>query len=300
MIKTLRTPDRMTKCRKGIAILLLTCTGWFALASATQASELSEGYEQEAEQARQLLGKAIARYREVGDQALAEFSRQGEFTTDELYVYVVNTDGIMLASGGPSSMLTGRNIKPLLDQALKDAFEEVLSQPESGVMLSREYRWMNWRDNRVERKRAYYQRLGERIFAAGYYLPRSSQTEAQRLLDDAVVALQDDNLETLKKINALNPYFNRDDLYVYVVDLRSEKFAAHGFLPRLIGRDFRTLKSSADEPIGEMALQAIRNKRSASITYIWVNPVTRQQERKTALLSRSGEYLVAVGFYQSN
>src|SRR5690606_41440107 len=60
--------------------------------------------------ARALLTEAVEYYKENGDKALAVFSRQGPFVKDDLYVFAINTNGIMLASGGPSVMLIGRDI----------------------------------------------------------------------------------------------------------------------------------------------------------------------------------------------
>jgi hypothetical protein len=46
-------------------------------------------------------GKALAYYHDNGDKAFAAFSRQGEFVDKDRYVFVVDTKGVMLASGGP-------------------------------------------------------------------------------------------------------------------------------------------------------------------------------------------------------
>ncbi|ROM34375.1 calcium channel protein [Pseudomonas poae] len=250
-------------------------------------------------QAKSLLENALAYYREAGDIALAEFSRQGRFTTEDNYVYVVDTHGVMLASGGPSAIYIGRNITTLLDNDLRKAFAAALEQPESEVIHSQEYRWMNWRDHKVERKHVFYQRLGDKIFAAGYYLPRSSPQEAQLLLDDAVSAIASDAKGSLARINALDPFFNRDDLYVFVVDIQKKRFIAHGFDRRLIGTDFSTLKSVEGQPIGKQMLGAITGEQTAQVNYLWHNPMTGAKEYKHTLLKSIGTYLVAVGYYSA-
>lgn len=255
------------------------------------------GYAAEAKQAQELLNKAVDHYQEVGDAALAEISRQGRFTTDNFYVYVVNTDGVMLASGGPSAIYIGRDISSLLDDELKQAFTNALSQPESGVTHSREYRWMNWRDGKVERKHAYYQRVGNKVFAAGYYLPRSSPEEAMNLLNDAVVAMSETPELTLEKINNLDKQFNRDDLYVFVVDEKKQKFAAHGYNRRLISTDFRKLRSADGQPIGEEMLARMNGRETAEIVYLWRNPMTSTKEMKHTVMKRVGNYIIAVGYY---
>ncbi|WP_411561690.1 cache domain-containing protein [Pseudomonas shirazensis] len=277
-----------------LSLVLLSLVSMSPMAST---EGVPSGYEQDAEVARTLLGKAIKRYKEVGDKALAEFSRQGQFTQDSFYIYVVDIRGKMLASGGPSALLVGRDISPLLDDSLRQAFIEVLNAPIRDEVQSREYRWTNWHDNKVERKRAFYQRVDDKIFASGYYLPRSSEAEAQRLLDEAIVEIQDHDVVALQRINRLDPYFNRDDLYVYVVDLRTERFVAHGFQARLLNTDFRSLTTNSGEAVGEKVLNALQGKQQAQASYGWVNPVTGKPERKQVLIQRSGDYLVAVGFY---
>ena len=56
-----------------------------------------------------LLEKALAYYHDQGDKAFAAFSRQGEFVDKDKYVFVLDTKGTMLASGGPSVVLIGRS-----------------------------------------------------------------------------------------------------------------------------------------------------------------------------------------------
>lgn len=285
--------------KKSCLLLALCLWPLIGQSAPTKPTEITQGYEADALQANELLEKAIARYQEIGDAALAEFSRQGPFTTNSQYVYVVSTQGVMLASGGPSAIFIGREISPLLDDYLKKAFAQALAEPENGIAHSQEYRWMNWKDSKVERKHVFYQRLGDKVFATGYYLPRSSPAEAQKLLDDAVAALAKDSATSLSKINQLDPYFNRDDLYVFVVDNRTQHFVAHGFDRRLIGTDFRHLKNIDNQPIGQQMLTAIKGKEKAQVDYLWHNPMTGEKEFKHTLIEHRGDYLIAVGYYNT-
>ena len=70
-----------------------------------------------------LLEKALAYYHDNGDKAFAAFSRQGEFVDKDRYVFVVDTKGVMLASGGPSSALIGRDVSETLGPDLQKAFD---------------------------------------------------------------------------------------------------------------------------------------------------------------------------------
>src|SRR5690606_6732593 len=73
----------------------------------------------EAAKAKALLTDAVNYYKENGDKALAVFSRQGPFVRDDLYVFAINTNGFVLASGGPSVMLIGRDIMNSIEDELK-------------------------------------------------------------------------------------------------------------------------------------------------------------------------------------
>jgi cytochrome c len=116
----------------------------FGLASLSSAfAQIDEDYAQETERATRLLNKAVALYRIKGPAAWVDFSRQGGFVDGEMYVYVVDTNGVMLASGGPSVILVGRNVSSVLDGELHRAFKDALSVPEDGKVRSAEYRWLN-------------------------------------------------------------------------------------------------------------------------------------------------------------
>lgn len=258
---------------------------------------VAPGYEEEAARASELLKKAVDLYKEEGNAAFAKFSRQGEFTDGDLYVYVMDREGHMLAAGGPSAALIGRDISPLLDDELKQHLAEALKQPDSEQIHSDEYRWKNWRDGKVERKRVYYQLYDGKSFAVGYFVKRSSPAAAEQLLDDAASAMQADAEDTIERINKLDPEFNRDDLYVFVADLDSQTMVAHGYNSRLIGIHFPDMKNREGMRVGQALIDAVEAGKT-SATYQWPNPVTGKNEEKETLIRKVGDYLVAVGYYQ--
>ena len=179
--------------------------------------------------------------------------------------------------------LTARDITPLLDPELKEAFNSALQAPESDTVSSAEYRWMNWNDGKVERKQVFYQKVDGKTFAVGYYLPRSSEAAAKALLDDAAAAIEDDAEATIARINRLDPEFNRDDLYVFVVDMDSMSMVAHGYSRRLLNIHFPDLKNRDGLRVGQQILDAVEAGEN-SVTYTWPNPVTERPEEKKTLI----------------
>lgn len=273
--------------------MVLTVVACMWVTQATAAGDEA----QEASAARALLDKAVAHYRQVGDKALAEFSRQGEYVDGERYVFVTDTHGVMLASGGPSVALIGRDVSSVLDPDLQKAFKHVLQTPESAGVQQAEYRWQNWRDGKVERKRVYFQRVGERILAVGYYLPRAAPEQARALLDKAAQALEQDQNGTLEAINNLKGGFLQDDLYVFVVNTTTKRYVAHGTNLRLVNTDFSKVKDPEGKPVGLPMLEMIKKQPQGDYEYRWRNPVTGKVEHKHAYMRKVGDLLVAVGYY---
>ncbi|MRJ19699.1 calcium channel protein [Pseudomonas haemolytica] len=253
--------------------------------------------EADAQAAKALLEKALAYYHKQGDKALAAFSRQGEFIDQDRYVFVVDTQGVLLASGGPSSALIGRDVSEVLGPDLQASFKQALSVPEGQGIQQADYRWQNWNDGKVEHKHVFYQRVGQRILAVGYYLPRATPEQARALRNKAVDALMKDETATLKAINALQGGFLQDDLYVFVVDLDTHRYVAHGTNLRLVNTDFGKIKDPDGKPVGEPILKLMAEQDQGEYKYRWKNPVTGKVENKHAYLRKAGHFMVAVGYY---
>lgn len=267
--------------------LLLLCVG--QVHATTQ--------DEDAHAAKALLEKALAYYQSNGDKAFAAFSRQGEFVDHDRYVFVVDTQGVLLASGGPSSALIGRDVSEVLGPDLRQSFEDALKVPEGQGIQQADYRWQNWNDGKVEHKHVFYQRVGERILAVGYYLPRATPEQARALRNKAANALLKDQAGTLKAINSLQGGFLQDDLYVFVVDLKTERYVAHGTNLRLVNTDFAKIKDPDGRPVGAPILKLMAEQDQGEYTYRWKNPVTDRVENKHAYLRRVGDLMVAVGYY---
>lgn len=270
---------------------------WLLLLLCASQAHAATAQEQDAQAAKALLEKALAYYHDNGDKAFAAFSRQGEFVDKDRYVFVVDTKGVLLASGGPSSALIGRDVSEVLGPDLRKSFKEALKIPEGNGIQQAEYRWQNWNDGKVERKHVFYQRIGQRILAVGYYLPRATPEQAKALRDKAVKDLEKNEAGTLKAINALQGGFLQDDLYVFVVDLDTGRYVAHGTNLRLINTDFAKVKDPDGKPVGEPILALMKEQGQGEYEYRWKNPVTGKVEDKHAYLRKSGHFLVAVGYY---
>ncbi|WP_260465896.1 MULTISPECIES: cache domain-containing protein [Stutzerimonas] len=267
------------------------------LAASVAANGASEQRGENDDRAKELLARAVEYYREKGERALPAFSRQGEFIDGSYYIYVVNTDGIMLASGGPSSALIGSNILKSLPPEYTVKFKKALSSDEQDGIQESEYRWVNWKTGHSERKRVFYQRVGDAFVAAGFFVSRATSEQAHTMLQKAAAAVAERPKQTIDAINSSSVVFLEDDLYVFIVDLRSERFVAHGFNRRMVGRNFQKLIDPSGQPVGQPMLDMAAKHEQGQHSYQWVNPVSREIETKHSYFKVVGPYLVSVGYY---
>ena len=170
----------MKSLRLGIIVFALsTVLAALSLNAAEQPKHQNTSERAEAKRANALLDRAVAYYKEKGDDALPAFGRGGNFIDGEYYVYVVGIDGVMYASGGPSATLVGRDVTDLKDVSGKPFMRDLLEAGKTQGAGMVEYRWLNPYDDKVEPKKALFRRVGDKILAVGYYIPRATAEEAR-------------------------------------------------------------------------------------------------------------------------
>lgn len=128
---------------------------------------------------------------------------------------------------------------------------------------------------------------------------RSSQKQAQALLDKAVAYLQQHPAEqAYAAFNNQKGPFVRDDLYVFVFDLETGVMHAHGGSPEgLVGMNVMDLRDAAGKPLIREMAEVAQSKGSGSVEYVWLNRKNNHLETKTSLVRRVGNNVVAVGYY---
>jgi cytochrome c len=251
----------------------------------------------DAQRAEALLARAVMRYQQEGDRAFEDFNHPTEFVDAELYVFVVGTDGTMLASGGSSAALIGRKVKNMTDAFGTPFFWDMIEKAKTNDSGIVEYRWLNRLHHKPERKVTYFRKVGERLLAVGYYIPRASPEQAAAMLERAVAALNADPDKAIAAFNNLNGGYIEDDLYVFAVGISDGKFRAHGVYARLVGTDGLALNDADGKPIIRQMIDALTSADRGELDYQWRNPVTRQLEHKHTLFRKVGDLLVGVGYY---
>lgn len=123
-------------------------------------------------QAKELLDEAVSSYFQDPQQALRRFAnRQGQFTRRDLYVFVLDIPSRTVVLNGANRSFDGKPITDFKDLNGKAFLVDMLADVDRNVIHSIDYDWMNPETRRVERKRAFYQRVGDALIGVGSYYP---------------------------------------------------------------------------------------------------------------------------------
>lgn len=263
-------------------------------AAAEEAPRIRSALERRAET---LLEIAAQHVRDQGEAGALDFSRQSAFVDRDLYAYALRTDGVFLASGGASAALVGQNVLAETDVAGKPFFREMIEIARRDGEGRIEYQWFNPADSRGEPKLALFRKVGEVIVAVGYYPPRATPVQAKALLKEAIAALDQAPQAALAEFQRLDGRFIRNDLYVFVVELDSGRFLAHGATPGLVGSDGFALQDPRGRPIVKEMIDIAKKDGEGELDYFWRNPTTGRIESKHTFFRRQDGRLVGVGSY---
>jgi len=286
---------------KPLVVAMMLCsavlTGPLQAADTPSSTSTSLPASPEAARAQALLDRAETHLREQGDQAMASFSRAGDFVDGELYVYVIDTQGNFLASGGSSTTLIGRNVTDLTDSAGRPFIRAILDGAKLKPSGQVEYRWNNPTRGRNEPKIATYRRVDERILVVGYYAPNASFELAKSLVWRAVHELNVSGEGAFSRFNSLNGGYIQDDLYVFVIGIEDGVVHAHGGQPRQVGRKAADIVDANGKRFLEEMIDVAKQKGEGEVRYTFRNPLTLKNENKRSYIVRVGKYLVGAGAY---
>ncbi|MBS1158860.1 MAG: hypothetical protein H6R15_1279 [Proteobacteria bacterium] len=279
-----------THLKSGLAGLLMLAAG--SLANAAEHATPRE--------ARALFDQAVKYLQANGpEQAWSAFNnKKGPFVKKDLYVYVIDRQGVYVANGAAPDSLIGLKVLDTVDAAGEPLFRQMIAVTEKQEEASIRYVWLNRKSNRVEPKVAWVHRDGEYILGVGYYAPRATADDARQLLDKASAAIKQQGMaKALSSFNDPRGAFVHDDLYVFAVNLKSGKFEAHGMNPKWTGTDAHDLHDVEGHSLVKEMLSLAKSKGEGTVDYVWRNPVTNAVEKKRTFVRRENGSLIGVGFY---
>jgi len=116
-----------------------------------------------------LVKKAVAFYKTNGlEKALDEFSNpKGQFNQGDLYVFVYDNKGTMLAH--PNNTLIGQNLIEVPDAAGKLFRKEIIETATAKGSGWVDYKYKNPKTKEIESKTTYFERIEDLVICCGIY-----------------------------------------------------------------------------------------------------------------------------------
>jgi signal transduction histidine kinase len=91
--------------------------------------------------------------------------------------------------------------------------------------------------------------------------------------------------------------FKKDDLYVFVIDMKGITLA-HGGNPKLVGKDMSGLKDADGKLFIKDMIDGATAKGSGWSDYKWTNPVTKKIDPKSTYFQKVDDVILGCGVYK--
>jgi len=129
--------------------------------------------EKSQQKAKNWVSKAIVFYKASGKEiALAEFTNpKGPFVQDEMYIFVLDPKGIMIAHG-VNEKYEGKNFIDIKDSTGKSFIQEIINAANVNGNGWIDYQWYNPVTKETKNKSVYFERVDDLIFCSGIYIEK--------------------------------------------------------------------------------------------------------------------------------
>ena len=122
--------------------------------------------------------------------------------------------------------------------------------------------------------------------------------EAEALVKKAIELIKTDGKEkAFVEINNPRGKFVDRDLYIFVYDLTG-KCVAHGFNPKMIGKDLLEMKDPDGKYFVKERIEIVKTRGKGWQDYKFTDPITKKIEPKTAYVERIENLIVGCGIYK--
>ena len=135
---------------------------------------------------------------------------------------------------------------------------------------------------------------GNITFAAQF----GTAAEAEALVKKAIQLIKTEGKEkAFVEINNPRGKFVDRDLYIFVYDMTG-KCVAHGFNPKMIGKDLLEMKDPDGKYFVKERIEIVKTRGKGWQDYKFTDPITKKIEPKTAYVERIENLIVGCGIYK--
>jgi len=135
---------------------------------------------------------------------------------------------------------------------------------------------------------------GNITFAAQF----GTAAEAEAMVKKAVQLIKTEGKQkAFVEINNPKGKFVDRDLYIFVYDMTG-KCVAHGFNPKMIGKDLFEMKDTDGKYFVKERIEIAKTKGKGWQDYKFTDPITKKIEPKSAYIERIEDVIVGCGIYK--
>jgi signal transduction histidine kinase len=129
---------------------------------------------------------------------------------------------------------------------------------------------------------------------------RGTPEEAVALVQKVAAYMQANGKEkAIAEVNNIHGQFRDRDLYITINDLNARTLA-HGANPRMQGKDLIDLKDADGKFFMRERLELVKKMDKGWQEYKFVNPETKQIERKAMYFEKHGDLIINCGVYKAS
>jgi len=134
-----------------------------------------------------------------------------------------------------------------------------------------------------------------RVSLAGEF---GTKEEAEAMVKKAINMIKTEGKEkAFAEINNPKGKFVDRDLYIFVYDMNG-KCVAHGFNPKMIGKDLLEMKDPDGKYFVKERIEIAKTKGKGWHDYKFTNPISKKMEQKTAYIEKVDDLIVGCGVYK--
>jgi cytochrome c len=131
---------------------------------------------------------------------------------------------------------------------------------------------------------------------AGAAEERGGAADAQALVARAIAAYDAEGVAAFAAMTSPSTAFRDRDLYLFVADA-DNRVVAHGMDGKRVGADLAAQVDAAGTPFGKLMTEQA-SAEGVWIDYLWLDPITQRQVRKSSWVVRHDGYLFGCGIYR--
>lgn len=241
---------------------------------------------------KRLTNNAVKHFMKVSiENACNDFIHNSIWRKGELFVFVINAEGVILAHGDDYDLIWN-NISKLKGVGGTPLLKNFLTIGQKGGRVS--YLW----DHSF--KVSYVKTViksGKRYLLGCGFFPENDEYQTKQLVKTAVAFFKQNGPEaTFALISNPKGPFVKGDIYSFAVDFNGE-YVAHGQNFALVGQNLIDLTDSRGKPIIRDLIAIAKTKGKGWLDYEWRNEFKRGYVERVVDPKTKKPYLISAGYY---